>query len=144
MESNYCFPPLVYLKGGRISYSIYVICSIVVIRWWAYLATRWGGTAMMPITERQRKSIRAGNTGWISIHINEGDDLRPESPVLVDLKTECEELPELFVRSQEVRPPLPERFPRLTFLAIAVALLISALTAEFDYLRGAGYYWPGK
>ncbi len=49
---------------------------------------------------------------------------------------------DLFASVCEVRTPLPERFPRLTFLAIAVALLAFALTAEFDYLRGAGYYWP--
>jgi hypothetical protein len=99
---------------------------------------------MMPITELQGKSIKAGNTGWISIHINQSDDLLVEPAVPLDLKTEQEDIPELFVRSQTIHTPLPERFPKLTFLAIAVALLLSALTAEFDYLRGAGYDWPGK
>lgn len=48
----------------------------------------------------------------------------------------------LFALAQQATAPLPERFPRLTFLAIALLLLISALTAEFEYLRCAGYSWP--
>ena len=35
-----------------------------------------------------------------------------------------------------------ERFPRLTFCAVAVALLLAAISTEIEYLRGSGYYWP--
>ena len=48
----------------------------------------------------------------------------------------------LFEHVERTHAPLPERFPRLAFLAVALALLVTALTAEFDYLRGAGYFWP--
>ena len=34
-----------------------------------------------------------------------------------------------------------ERFPRLMVTAVAVAVLLAALTAEIDCLRGSGYYW---
>ena len=96
--------------------------------------------------QKCQSHISTGNTGWISIHINDpqspidlpsgfGEHTRleiPSSPVL------CR----LFEHAEDAHIPLPERFPRLTFLAIAIALLASALTAEFDYLRGAGYFWP--
>ena len=48
----------------------------------------------------------------------------------------------LFTLAARSRAPLPELYPRLTFLAIAFVLLISALTAEVEYLRVAGYSWP--
>lgn len=35
-----------------------------------------------------------------------------------------------------------ERFPRLVFFAVAASILLAAITAEVDCLRGAGYYWP--
>jgi hypothetical protein len=99
----------------------------------------------MPTQESQSR-IETGKTNWIPIHINDG-----QSPA--DLPSGFGESPQqeipwlassyhLFEHTQKMRAPLPERFPRLTFLAIAVALLAFALTAEFDYLRGAGYYWP--
>lgn len=43
----------------------------------------------------------------------------------------------LSVQAERMHAPLPERFPRLTFLTVVVALLVTALTAEFDSLRGA-------
>jgi hypothetical protein len=45
MESNYCFPSLPYLGGGRINDSIYVICSIVAVDWQAYLSNKMAGVA---------------------------------------------------------------------------------------------------
>jgi len=100
----------------------------------------------MPIKESQGR-IDTGTTGWISIPINDS-----QSPI--ELPSSYSEDPQwemrmpapavchLFEHTQNTYAPLPERFPRLTFLAIAVALLASALAAEFDYLHGAGYYWP--
>ena len=35
-----------------------------------------------------------------------------------------------------------ERFPRLMVLAVSIAIIVAAITAEIDCLRGAGYYWP--
>jgi hypothetical protein len=35
-----------------------------------------------------------------------------------------------------------ERFPRLMVCAVAIALIVSAITVEIECLRGAGYYWP--
>ena|ERR1700722_12402408 len=101
----------------------------------------------MTIQETRTSSIQTGNNGWISIHINDPEfssttrKSRDASPKVEDkavLPAACH----VFEHAQEMPTPLAERFPRLTFLAIALTLLASALTAEFDYLRGAGYYWP--
>ena len=35
-----------------------------------------------------------------------------------------------------------EQFPRLVFCTVAFSILLAAITAEIDCLRGAGYYWP--
>lgn len=34
-----------------------------------------------------------------------------------------------------------ERFPRLTFCAVATAILLATLTAEVECLRSSGYFW---
>lgn len=101
----------------------------------------------MPTQETQSNRIDTGTTSWISIHINDSqsevDVLSTSSGIFQEQSLEMSRPPcHLFEHSHKMRTPLPERFPRLTFFAIAVALLASALTAEFDYLRGAGYYWP--
>ncbi|MGA9585028.1 MAG: hypothetical protein WBQ95_06845 [Terracidiphilus sp.] len=97
-------------------------------------------------TRKTQGSIKTHGRGSISIHISEGQSEAgsPASfgePLQREMKSP---LPPhvLFVHAQETKVPLPERFPRLTFFAIAVALLASTLAAEFDYLHGAGYYWP--
>jgi hypothetical protein len=98
-------------------------------------------------TQQNQSCIETGNTGWISIHINDSQtpidlsssynkDPQHEAPLLSPV------IFHLFEHEGEIQAPFPERFPRLTFLAIAIALLASALAAEFDYLHGAGYYWP--
>ena len=46
----------------------------------------------------------------------------------------------LFEQAERMHETLHERFPRLTFLTVAIALLVTALTAEFDSLRGAGFF----
>jgi hypothetical protein len=101
----------------------------------------------MPIQETRGSSIQTGNNGWISIHIND-PEFSPSTQKSYDGSPQAEKhavLPaacHVFEHAQKMPTPLAERFPRLTFLAIALTLLASALTAEFDYLRGAGYYWP--
>lgn len=89
--------------------------------------------------------VQTGKRGRISIHFNDTEralDLPPDldDNPHGDTKTVPQDIIHLFEHVERV--PLPERFPRLTFLAIAIALLVTALTAEFDYLRGAGYFWP--
>jgi hypothetical protein len=101
----------------------------------------------MPTQERQSR-IETGKTGWISIKINDcqtptkrasncDESRQLETPVLAPPM-----MMRLFEHAQKAPAPFPERFPRLTFLATAIALLVSALAVELDYLRGAGYYWP--
>jgi hypothetical protein len=98
-------------------------------------------------TQQNQSCIETGNTGWISIHINDSQtpidlsssynkDPQHEAPLLSPV------IFHLFEHQREIQAPFPERFPRLTLLAIAIALLASALAAEFDYLHGAGYYSP--
>lgn len=95
-------------------------------------------------------SIETGETGWISSHRNNRDEhlIEAENRGKCDsAKTNLErkalapEVGRLFAFAERSPVPLPERYPRLTFAAIALVLLISSLTAEFEYLRGAGYFW---
>jgi hypothetical protein len=98
----------------------------------------------MPTQQSQRR-IEKGNTGWIPIHINDGLSQADLPSSFGESRQHEMPLPassRLFEHTEKMQAPWPERFPRLTFFAIAVALLAFALTAEFDYLRGAGYYWP--
>ncbi len=90
--------------------------------------------------------VKTGVTGWISILINEQEgafDLPCDSGKgsMEQTKTNPPASIHLFEHVERTPVPLPERFPRLTLLTIALALLITALTAEFDYLRAAGYFW---
>jgi hypothetical protein len=101
----------------------------------------------MPTQESHSNRIDTGTKEWMSIHIydsqSEVDVPSASSGILQGQSQEMSKAScHLFERAHEMRIPLPERFPRLTFFAIAVALLVSALTAEFDYLHGAGYFWP--
>lgn len=48
----------------------------------------------------------------------------------------------LFEFAGNVPASFAERFPRLMVCAVAVAVLLAAMTAEIDCLRGSGYYWP--
>ena len=95
---------------------------------------------MYPHDER----IKIGDAGSISISTHE--TLRvitsdphpansPQNPLHPDLVN-------LFKNVATAPATIPERFPCLTFLAIAISLLLTALTAELDYLHGAGYLWP--
>lgn len=100
----------------------------------------------MPTTEKHSDCVETGNTGWISIHINDQEST-PE-PLPGDAGNPWgrdagrPESLHLFEQVGQTVIPLPERFPKLTFIAIALAILFSAVTAELDYLRGGGYYWP--
>jgi hypothetical protein len=108
----------------------------------------------MPTQEIQSR-IETGATGWISIHINESKtshisglqspldyESRYSENVQREVSSRAPATFRLFEYAQQIPATLPERFPRLTFFAIAVALLVSAVAVELDYLHGAGYYWP--
>lgn len=43
---------------------------------------------------------------------------------------------------QNLPASFAEQFPRLVFCTVAFSILLAAITAEIDCLRGAGYYWP--
>lgn len=102
----------------------------------------------------QHASRETAKSGWTSIEANHehqvgGADLEAQGPLRRETANDDytadpvqREAAPLFALSEQFPAPFPERFPRLTFLAISLLLLISALTAEFEYLRGAGYYWP--
>ena len=101
---------------------------------------------ILPITDKHSDYIEIGDTGWISIHINDEESRNEPLPAEAG-NPWGEEAGQpksfhLFEHAGLTVIPLPERFPRLAFAAIALAILLSALTAEFDYLRGGGYYWP--
>lgn len=100
----------------------------------------------MPTLKQDRVSIEAGRTGWISIRVNELDNLlekhrATEERSSTDARERGFATRRLFEHSAELPIPLTERFPRLTLFAIALALLVSTLMAEIDYLRGSGYFW---
>jgi len=101
----------------------------------------------MKIPGDRNSRMQTGNSGWISIHVNGPEPAFDLPSVSGESGMEQTEmvppaLIHLFEHVEGTPAPLPERFPRLTFLAVALALLVTALTAEFDYLRGAGYFWP--
>jgi hypothetical protein len=99
----------------------------------------------MLIGKQDHPSIKTGETGWISIHINETDDAVDHELInAVDSKQEfsaTQTACHLFQYAVQGKLPLADRFPRLTLLAVALALLVSAVAVEIEYLRGAGYYW---
>jgi hypothetical protein len=95
----------------------------------------------------QEGRVQTEKTPWISIHVNEPErgfdlPLNPGDNPQGEPITLPPALFHLFEHAERTPTPLPERFPRLTFLAIAIILLVTALTAEFEYLRRAGYIWP--
>ena len=106
-------------------------------------------------TKQIESLIETGSTGWISIRINEAQapyvsgvqtpldfEMRYSENVQREVSSRAPATFRLFEYAQQIPATLPERFPRLTFFAIAVGLLVSAVAVELDYLHGAGYYWP--
>ena len=96
---------------------------------------------------KQSSFLKAGNTGWSSIHLNDsepriglpsGPGEGPQRRTQAYAAVECH----LFEHAQQTPVSLPERFPRLTIFAITVVFFASVLMAEFDYFRSAGFYWP--
>jgi hypothetical protein len=96
----------------------------------------------MSLQERRRSSAQVAEPNWISIHVtHEGQDIPRKSdggqPRVLRPRENASQLFE----HAAARPTLSERFPRLTVVAIAVALVAFTVATEIEYLRVAGYYW---
>ncbi len=48
---------------------------------------------------------------------------------------------QLFEFAANAHITLAERYPHLTVFAISAAVLLAAITAEVECLRGSGYFW---
>lgn len=99
---------------------------------------------MMRIMETH---VEAGKAGSINFHVHddEGDLFEhhlESQPAQSKPDTVQWDATRIFALAERSAVPFPERYPRLTLSAITLLLLLSSLTAEFEYLRGAGYSWP--
>ena len=85
----------------------------------------------MPVETREIDYMQTGDTrNAASRHAG------PIQPSTVNSR------PPVFHLFESAQPmSLPERFPRLTCVAIACCLLLTALVGEIDCLRDSGYYW---
>jgi hypothetical protein len=88
--------------------------------------------------EQSRNRVEGNKAAWISIQTRTSKPFVEEEPRRIQSLANPVRL---FEQAQQAPLLLPERFPRLTFFAIAVAVLVSAVMTEIDYLRGAGYHW---
>ena len=100
----------------------------------------------MSIGEQQRKLIQTQEAGRVAVHVEPAFRAldgriqlsQPEPPTLPAREpTSCR----LFERTAELGMALSERFPRMTFAAIAFPLLAFIVTAEIEYVRKAGFHW---
>ena len=101
----------------------------------------------MPIKEQHRNLTHAGKAPWLTVNIHHvgqpinehrryGNSL--ETPRMSSFSpVSCH----LFEETANLGLTFPERFPRLMFAVIAVALFAFTAAAEYEYLRAAGYYW---
>ena len=86
----------------------------------------------IPTVDRVSISLHGGNfpDSADNVHqLRSGNDLNHSNTMM------------LFHQVQNSPASWAERFPRLTFCAVAFAILLTALTAEIEFLRGSGYYW---
>ena len=100
----------------------------------------------MATIEQSFRLVQTGKSSWVAVHVN------PEGPA-VDCRTSSREAASarlrngmsgtdrLFANTASGQITFTERFPRLTIAVIAIALFAATLTAEIDFLRGAGYRW---
>jgi hypothetical protein len=91
--------------------------------------------------------VEAGKAGSINIHVHDDEAYSFENhleaePVQSEPDPVQWDATRIFALAERSAVPFPERYPRLTLSAITLLLLLSSLTAEFEYLRGAGYSWP--
>jgi len=100
----------------------------------------------MATTEQNFRLVQTGKSSWIAVHINHAGSA-------VDCRTSSREsgparrrtgapgTGHLFADAASGGITFSERFPRLTIAVIAIALFAATLTAEIDFLHGAGYHW---
>ena len=97
-------------------------------------------------TYEHNRTLRPRNAASISISTDVRTVIEPEPYRRDSLHEQQKAIPpvlkNLFENAINAPQTIPERFPRLTFLAVAVSILVTALVAELDYLHGAGYMWP--
>ena len=86
-----------------------------------YSCNNYGSKAGNTVAEGEKLAL-FNSAGYLEIAINKGNAAG------------------LFEHAA-ARPTLSERFPKLTVVAIAVALVAFTVATEIEYLRGAGYYW---
>lgn len=99
---------------------------------------------MMRVMQRYAAAGKAGSFN-IHVHHDEGysfENHLESEPVQNEPDTVEWDATRIFALAERSAVPFPERYPRLTLSAITLLLLLSSLTAEFEYLRGAGYSWP--
>lgn len=92
--------------------------------------------------EHDRKCTETGDAGWIS-NQNDVRDYPADLLDVDDTATNSEPSTDgsLFKMVYQSQGTLAERFPRLTVCAVALLILLTAVTAEIDCLRGSGYFW---
>jgi len=103
----------------------------------------------MQTNEKRGFSVRSRNALWVSSHWNGGRQTA-ESAIHNgtgrvgtghDSTDAREDVARLFALAERAPISLAERYPRLTFFAISLVLLVCTLTAEFECLHSAGYTW---
>lgn len=100
----------------------------------------------MATIEQNFRLVQTGKSSWVAVHIsNEGPavDCRTSSreSASTRLRKGAAGTDRLFAGAAAERITFSERFPRLMIAVIAITLFAATLTAEIDFLRGAGYYW---
>ena len=93
--------------------------------------------------EQDCQCIDTGDVRWISIRNDVSDlmEVSRENPQQEDIEDPITRSESLFATFHQDRATLAERFPRLMVCAVALSLLLLAVTAEVDCLRGSGYFW---
>jgi len=96
----------------------------------------------MSLQEQRRRAEQVAEKSWISVHVtHEGQPIpRKRDSSQPSFSGPRGNAGGLF-ENAAARPTLSERFPRLTFIAIAAALVAFTVATEIEYLRVAGYHW---
>ena len=96
----------------------------------------------MSLQEQRRNAAQVAEKNWISIHVtHEGKDIPRKREVGQPAVLRPRENASQLFEHAAARPTLSERFPKLTVVAIAFALVAFTVATEIEYLRVAGYYW---
>jgi len=96
----------------------------------------------MSLQEQRRRVEQVADKNWISVHVtHEGKVIpRKRDSGSMGVPKSTGNAGQLFEHAA-ARPTLSERFPKLTVVAIAVAIVAFTVATEIEYLRVAGYHW---